>query len=129
MEELVMYLVVRESLNMSPGKLAVQCGHAVDMLCEKFELAKNLDNKASEYLIESFVAWRKDNKRVKITLKADEKEWEKLHLLVKDQPIIEYVLVQDAGRTEISAGSETVMGFWPMTRSSRPNLLCRLQKL
>lgn len=125
-----MYLVVRESLNMSPGKLAVQCGHAVDMLCEKSELAKNVDNKErAEYLIESFAAWRKDNQRVKITLKADEKEWEKLHLLVKDQPTIEYVVVRDAGRTEIPTGSETVMGFWPMTRSSRPKLLCRLQKL
>lgn len=28
----VLYLIVRESLNMTPGKLVAQCGHAVGMV-------------------------------------------------------------------------------------------------
>ncbi len=31
----VMYIVVRESLNLSPGKVGAQCGHAVEYLMEE----------------------------------------------------------------------------------------------
>ena len=36
-DPIVMYLIVRESLNMSIGKTAAQVGHAVQMLHLKYE--------------------------------------------------------------------------------------------
>lgn len=124
--ELVMYLVVNDSLNMSPGKIAAQVGHAVDMLCEAYQ---DLEQSIRlEYyilatdmtLFDEFSNWRKQS-RAKIVLKANEKEWEELRPIAK-------VEVQDEGRTEIAPGSITVLGFWPMAKLEAPNVIKFLKK-
>lgn len=142
-DPIVMYLIVRESLGMGVGKTAAQCAHAAQMLQLQFnELDKRLTE--LEELDSTFGAlspsetmewgkkqptWRVFNEWLessfrKVVLKADEKEWVKL----KEWP--NKVVVVDAGLTEIAAGSETVIGYWPMLKSeAQKTLIKRLQAL
>lgn len=137
-DPIVMYLIVRETLGMSVGKTAAQCTHAAQMLIIKYFNSKD----CSEYY-EKFGAWEEyqdqnyesdtkiipifeewlNNSFRKVVLRADDKEWEKLKQLPN------HVVVVDAGLTEIAAGSETVIGFWPMRKSERPKLISKLQVL
>lgn len=119
----VMYLIVRTSLDMGMGKTAAQVGHAVQMLTRLMEqVLHNPDAKhdAERKLAEEWYA----TDYAKIVLAADEKEFAKASVL--DRP---HVTVVDNGRTEIAAGSLTVVGFWPMRRSAAPSLLKRLRLL
>ena len=67
--------------------------------------------------------WRGSGYR-KVTLAADDKEWEKVK---RDYP--NDVMVVDAGLTEIPTGSETVIGLWPMRKSQATKTIKRLQVL
>ena len=133
----IMYLIVRETLNMGVGKIAAQTGHAVGMIYENYSsLEKELDFLAFGDIPEghkerlkivdekchNFTTWKSKSFR-KIVLRADDKEWEKL----KRQ--LECYLVVDAGLTEVEAGSETVIALWPMLKSSAPPLVKRLRLL
>lgn len=137
-DPLVMYLVVRESINMSIGKTAAQCAHASQMLQMKYEkLHKSLVylRKNKDVLLQTpqqldmiqlelvFQQWLVVGIR-KVVLQADEKEWVRLK---EEYP--ENVLVVDAGHTELEPGTETVIGLWPMKKSSRSKLMTRLQVL
>jgi len=135
----VMYLVVRESLGMHPGKTAAQCAHASQLLLEKqITTAQSLpflhkikDDKAYEaamVLVHEYTFWRANSDYKKVVLKADDKEWEKLKSSLKEESI-EHVIVVDRGLTEIPAGSETVIGVWPLEKSKAPKLVKRLQIL
>ena len=112
----VMYLIVRESLNMSLGKTGAQIGHAVGMLHLHYNNSQDID------MISIFKDWQEESFR-KIVLRAKDKDWEKL----KAELIC--VVVRDAGLTEVEPGSETVIGVWPMKKSDRPKILKRLQVL
>lgn len=147
----IMYLIVRESLNMTPGKIAAQVGHAVgiidvyymsfvaeidmmylsaiseDIFATKIENCISLPEKErlEKFLLpktESFEQWKNNSFR-KIVLRADDKEWEK----AKRQ--LDCYLVVDAGLTQVETGSETVIGLWPMLKSSVPPLVKRLRLL
>lgn len=139
-DPLVMYLVVRESINMSIGKTAAQCAHASQMLQIKYEkLHKALvyQRKAMQdgvslsvaipgdiTLLETvFQQWMSIGIR-KVVLQADEKEW----MRIKEE-CPEHVLVVDAGHTELAPGTETVIGIWPIKKSQAPKTLRRLQVL
>ncbi len=136
---LIMYLVVRESLNMSIGKTAAQTGHAVGVLYNRFLLNRDYvthiedlmdgpcygpisvdQNKSINY--DLFNKWQKSGHR-KVVLKADEKEW----IQLKDLP--DYVLIIDAGFTELDPNTETVIGFYPMYKDQAPKIIKRLQLL
>lgn len=129
---IIMYLIVRESLNMSIGKTAAQCGHASQMLILKFfEENKNLafmcDVAYDNYLQykDIFAAWLKTSFR-KVVLKADEKEWVK----VKDAfSGYSKVVVVDAGLTELQPNTETVIGLMPMYKDQVPKVIKKLQVL
>lgn len=136
-DTLVMYLIVRESLNMSIGKTAAQVAHASQRLQQKYQ---ELNSEAESYIdpvyhsgwgnipseiienINIFDKWMNSAVR-KVVLKADEKEWVKL----KELPNI--VLIVDAGFTELSPNTETVIGFWPMYKAEAPKLIKKLQLL
>lgn len=145
-DPIVMYLIVRESLNMSAGKTSAQCAHASQILTVEYFEMKDESRKIqkSSHLfpqdmkeiqmakykelapfISIFGEWLNSSVR-KVVLKADDKEWVKLKEEFKDQRM---ALVIDAGYTEIPAGSETVIGLWPMRKSQRPKILQRLQVL
>lgn len=130
---IVMYLIVRESLGMGVGKTAAQCAHASQMLLLQYVRAKfthvesqpDWDNHSSEaeYIwCDLFEEWLKTSFR-KVVLKADDKEWVKLKELQN------YIIVIDAGLTEIVSGSETVLGFFPMRKSEVPKVIKKLQVL
>jgi len=126
--DVVMYLIVRESLldKMSAGKIAAQCGHAVQFVVTYyFESSPILgfyeqNNKRTELMNKWF-----DCNYPKIVLKADDNEWQKL----KDYPDLFCFIVKDAGHTQVDPGTETVMALWPVERNNRPKLLSRLQIL
>lgn len=141
-DPLVMYLIVRESLGMSAGKIGAQCGHAVGMTYEKYiKLKKDLSavqNQAKDDTVDRFAAelvakatldainyfncWRQESYR-KVVLRASDKEWDKI------KAELSCFVVRDAGLTEVAAGSETVIGIWPQRKSQVPKVIKRLQVL
>lgn len=129
-DPIVMYLIVRESLGMSIGKTAAQCAHASQMLQLKFNEEFNEYREGDVWIKEKlgptitiFQKWIDSSFR-KVVLRADNKEWIKLK-----NAFPACVLVVDAGLTEIAAGSETVIGLWPMYKSQAPKVVSRLQVL
>jgi peptidyl-tRNA hydrolase len=119
----VMYLVVRTSLGMGTGKTAAQVGHAVGMLTRLMEQVSRNPDAAKDKERRLAEEWYATD-YAKIVLAADEKEFAKASALGPP-----HVTVVDNGRTEITAGSLTVVGFWPMRRSAAPSLLKRLRLL
>lgn len=141
-DPIVMYLIVRESLGMSTGKACAQAAHAAVMVTLDYFRLKDIsrsiqkslqlependvllsDLKEIAPMISIFGEWLSSSYR-KVTLAANDKEWVK----VKSEPMTK-ALVIDAGLTEIPAGSETVIGLWPMRKSKRPSCIKRLQAL
>lgn len=139
-DPLVMYLVVKKSLQMGPGKTAAQCAHASQMLTLKyFDQNSILDYLAEEAFYDSsvmdgaawkdnlafcqvFSTWLQESFR-KVVLVANDSQFERL----KEDP--NHVVVVDAGLTEIAPGSETVIGLWPRRRSTCSKLIQKLQVL
>jgi peptidyl-tRNA hydrolase len=128
----LMYLIVRESLNLSPGKIASQCGHAVQMIMLRY-FKLSVERTLSRHIVSavglvdydhlvSFHMWLDTSYR-KGVLRADDKEWEKLK---EELPCF---LVRDAGLTEVESCTETVIGLWPMRKSEAPKLVRRLRVL
>jgi len=136
----VMYLIIRDSLNMSIGKTAAQVGHAVGMLysahsrlewhindciSESFGYTQDLEDLKPDDMLKlikttNFDDWKNSAHR-KVVLKANDSQWEKL----KEK--VECYIVIDAGLTELEPGNETVIGLWPCRRSQRPNIIKKLQ--
>jgi PTH2 family peptidyl-tRNA hydrolase len=131
-DPIIMYLIVRESLNMTLGKTAAQCAHASQMLTmSHFTYNDKLSFMSSEayenYLAnkELFDKWLNSSYR-KVILKADEKEWRKIK---ESFPTYTRSVVVDAGLTELEPNTETVIGLMPMRKSNAPKLIKRLQLL
>lgn len=125
-----MYLVVRESLGMSPGKVAAQVGHAVGLMAMDYMGARycwtarpgEIPVSRSLAFIEAFDEWVRSD-YTKVTLRADEKQWAKL---LANPP--EYMHVaHDNGKTEIAAGSLTVAVLPPMRKSEAKPHVKRMQ--
>lgn len=135
-DPLILYIIVRESLAMSPGKIASQAAHGVQMFTLRFRdlqfsyyteamLSVGTGKKLSdEDLRKVFVTeeWLATSYR-KVVLRADDKEWERL------KAELWCFLVRDAGLTEVESGSETVLVLWPMRKSEAPRIVRRLQVL
>lgn len=124
----VMYLIVRESLAMSPGKLGAQCGHAVQLVMDEYYMnQRGCSHGWAQILCQSMVEWRATD-HMKIVLRANEKEWEKLQNSDAFVPLPLFI-VTDRGYTEVPANTETVMALWPMRKNERPSILRRLRLL
>ncbi len=101
-EEIVIYLVVRNDLKMSPGKVAAQVGHGV-------ELALNLGRR-------HYPHWTpKDLPCAKIVLQANIFQFMSILDSFNDNIIARVV---DEGRTEVVPGSMTVLAFVPAPKAS-----------
>jgi PTH2 family peptidyl-tRNA hydrolase len=134
-DPVVMYLVVKSDLGMGVGKIGAQIGHAVQMLVQSYndtewdtiyaEYINESDRRADELRIRTFGKWL-DGSWTKVVLKASDKEFEKIK---EEFDVGQIVVVQDAGRTEIPSGSETVIGIFPMLKSKAPKCIKRLQLL
>lgn len=130
-DPIVMYLIVRESLNMSPGKLGAQCAHASQIALLKFIEDREtihipFQAPDSQDRLDVFSLWLKGSFR-KVTLTANDKEWEKVKEVFIEGNTRFTVI--DTGLTEIPAGSETVIAIWPLYKSQRPKILTKLQAL
>lgn len=127
----VMYLIVRDSLNMSPGKIAAQVGHGVMQIMlvhNKYDLyiegGPNAIGGFEEDCFKKaliFDEWLKSP--TKVVLKADECQWSELKNNFNCSVVI------DGGFTEIAPNSETVIAFWPILKHQAPDLIKSLPLL
>jgi peptidyl-tRNA hydrolase len=125
-DPIVLYLIVRESLNMSAGKACAQVGHAVQNIMMHYFAAQVLKAKVKDTTLPTVeldhititTAWLGQDAR-KVVLKASEKEWAALLLELGTNCVV----VKDNGLTEIAAGSQTVIAIWPNYKSKRSNIV------
>jgi PTH2 family peptidyl-tRNA hydrolase len=97
-----MVLVVNMQLTMGKGKIAAQVGHAA-VGCYK---------RASKQCPNGVSAWERTG-CAKIAVKCPaQEEMERIAVAALELDIPVY-LVEDAGRTQIAAGSRTVLGLGP----------------
>lgn len=105
-EECKMVLVVRTDLKMTKGKAAAQCAHAA-VACYKSIARSNP---------EILARWERLG-QAKVTLQAHSEDDLVLLQGVAKSLNITARLVRDAGRTQIAAGSCTVLGLGPAPKS------------
>lgn len=98
-----MVLVVNTDLAMGKGKIAAQCGHA----------AVGCFERAARTCPQALRAWKRTG-CAKIALKCSEDDMVLIAGKALSQDIPLY-LVEDAGRTQIAAGSRTVLGLFGPT--------------
>ena len=86
----VMYLIIRESLSMSSGKIGAQCAHGAQIVLMNYyrinkmssHLINDVDQDEPELMrlsenLRNMQAWLNSRIR-KVVLKANDKEWEKI---------------------------------------------------
>jgi PTH2 family peptidyl-tRNA hydrolase len=100
--EYKMVIITREDLNLSPGKLAAQVAHAA-VAC-----ALSTKNNNSKW----FSKWQNEGAK-KAVVKVDSTD--NFYPLKEkaEQLNIAAFLIEDAGHTEIPAGTKTVLGIGP----------------
>jgi PTH2 family peptidyl-tRNA hydrolase len=97
-----MVIVIRTDLDMSLGKMVVQACHAA---VSSSEASKKTQTK-------HWRRWRDEGAK-KVALEVDShEELEELAIEAEKNDII-YVLIQDAGHTEVPAGTTTCIGIGP----------------
>lgn len=97
-----MALVVRTDLNMKPGKVASQCAHAA-VMCYKASSTHNP---------ELTRIWEGTG-QPKIVLRCNsESSFYTLESLATKHKLV-YSMISDAGRTELTPGTKTVLGIGP----------------
>ncbi|KAG8220085.1 peptidyl-tRNA hydrolase 2 [Butyriboletus roseoflavus] len=102
MEQCKLVLVVRTDLKMTQGKIAAQCGHAT-LACYKALM------KTNPKLLQH---WERTG-QAKIALRgSSEEELLELEAIAKSLNLCARSIL-DAGRTQIAAGSRTVLGIGP----------------
>lgn len=114
---LIMYFIVRSSLNMGSGKIAAQCAHAAQIMTTIFWTLEEKDPAKK-----TFQDWLAQDYR-KVVLKAKDSEFNR----IKNE--FNCSVVIDNGLTEVKPGSETVIVLYPMKKSEQPPFLKRLRVL
>lgn len=110
--EVRMALVIRQDLGMKKGKIAAQCCHAA-LACYRLIAT---DSSRDSYNMEMTTRWLCGG-QAKITLKCPTKEsLDELFAMALSLGVNSYV-VHDAGRTQIAAGSATVLGLGPAPKA------------
>jgi peptidyl-tRNA hydrolase len=128
-DPLVVYVIVRNELGMSPGKTGIQMCHSIQYLMEHFFrlclIETKIHNTTCEHRhVEETSAWSK-NGSTKIGLRATDKQWDTL----KEVFGKECFIVRDAGKTEVKPGTETCMVLWPVFKSQAHPLIQELPLL
>jgi PTH2 family peptidyl-tRNA hydrolase len=100
--EYKMVIVTREDLKLSPGKLAAQVAHA--------SVACALETKKINP--KWFTKWQNEGGKKAVVKVDSEKEFYFLKKKAEGLNIFAYI-VEDAGHTEIAAGTKTVLGIGP----------------
>lgn len=111
-------LCVNNELKMTKGKIAAQCGHAT---LGAYKLA-------SKHCTSALKNWEYMG-QAKIAVKVErEEEIYDLMARAKDAGLVTY-LVEDAGRTQIAAGSKTVLAIGPAPVSVLDGITAHLKLL
>ena len=98
--QMKMVLCVNKDLKMGAGKIAAQCGHAA---LGAYRIAEKKSPSALKI-------W--EYGQAKIALKIEEADISKLYDAAMKAGLVAYI-VHDAGRTQIAAGSRTVLAIGP----------------
>jgi len=102
-----MVLCVNSALGMGKGKIGAQCAHAALGAVQRHRRAQSEP---------AFRAWEAQG-QAKIALKVpSDAELDALEAAAREQGLPTYV-VHDAGRTQIAAGSRTVLAVGPAPKS------------
>ncbi|AET39719.1 aminoacyl-tRNA hydrolase Ecym_4699 [Eremothecium cymbalariae DBVPG len=110
--EVRMALVVRSDLQMTKGKVAAQCCHAA-LACYRLIAEEPSRDSYNPHMVSRWLS----RGQAKITLKCPDKEsMDELFANALALGINCYV-VHDAGRTQIEAGSATVLGLGPAPKA------------
>ncbi len=112
------YYLIRQDINMSTAKLAVQIGHGTDFI----HLVGSCNN------VLYYEKWLSNNRK-KILLKIDtlEKLFNIEHLLKESN--IEYALIYDNGLTEFGEKTLTGLVIYPTSPEQIPKQVKRLRLL
>lgn len=106
-DDYTLYVVINNDLHMQKGKIMSQIAHVIEIITERI-LKQIYEMPNSGSLKQNYMKYTNTGRK-KIILKATQTELEKL---IKNNPhTCEYVT--DAGKTQIPAGSLTVVGFMP----------------
>lgn len=117
-EPMKMALIVRGDLKMTKGKTGAQCAHAA-IIC--FE---NASKRRSDLLS----VWLSLG-QPKIVLRVESlNEMEKIVRLANERNVI-HGMVRDAGKTQVAAGTTTVLGLGPDTVTNIDGLVKHLKLL
>jgi len=100
--EYKMVIVTREDLKLSPGKLAAQVAHAAVACALE---TKKLNSKW-------FNKWQEEGAKKAVVKVESEKDFYTLKEKAEKLKMVAN-LIEDAGHTEISAGTKTVLGIGP----------------
>eukprot|EP01026_Neomeris_dumetosa_P032037 TRINITY_DN2538_c1_g1_i3.p1 TRINITY_DN2538_c1_g1~~TRINITY_DN2538_c1_g1_i3.p1 ORF type:complete len:211 (-),score=31.71 TRINITY_DN2538_c1_g1_i3:444-1076(-) len=119
-EECKMVLCVNESLKMGKGKIAAQCAHAAVGVLQDFQ-------KQQKYQ-PFFNQWeRRGQAKIALKVPSDAELYELVEKACKMG--FPYYLVCDAGRTQIAAGSRTVLAIGPAPKSKVDEITGHLKLL
>ena len=115
MDELAIYLLVRKDLKMQTGKIAAQCGHAVEHLA--LQTPKRI---IQEY---------HNSGHLKVVLQV--RDLDELYFIESEcvRNRIQTFMVTDAGHTQVAAGTKTVLGIGPVRKKNAPNAVAALKLL
>lgn len=120
--EVRMTLVVRQDLKMGKGKAAAQCSHATLALYKKI-----LNPNSPAYNPEMLERWEYGNGQAKITLQVpNQEDMDTLYAQAISMGV-NATVVHDAGRTQIAAGSATVLGLGPAPKLAMDRITSELK--
>jgi peptidyl-tRNA hydrolase len=116
--EPIMYIFVNSELKMDKGKVASQVGHVVTKIVDKIVSEQYEKNEANQ----PYIDWKYKHSKL-VVLSASQKELSNLAKMDK------CVVIQDAGRTQVSKNSLTCIGFHPMYKKDVPSEFSRFKLL
>ena len=117
--DIVMYILVNNNLNMSKGKLASQVAHS----------ACNVVSYMVKNPTPTYREWLRTG-AAKIVLRSDVNEMESLTSLFNNRSHeiwCDYIL--DQGKTEVSPGSLTTIAFNPIYKCKAPDFIQKMKLL
>ncbi len=112
---MIIYILVRQDLKMSKGKIASQCGHAVQDLildCNKKTLRRYINQDSPKIIL-------KVNNLNELDFIKNECDFKK----------IKYMEIIDMGKTQVNPDTLTVIGIGPLDKSIVPKCIKDLKLL